>query len=191
MGVSRVAVREALRILEHAGLLETTGSTRGGAVVTDKLYKPMAGSMVDLHDKGQLTLQHFVELRRANECFLIRLTAERATAEDLTKLAAVNRRMLDDQARDSKFQDNNMAFHLALAEISGNPLGVLIVRSLFEILGVVRPYSVLSREFIRDTYRRHDRILSALRSRDAERCAEAMKVDVDHTYKVQDARTSE
>jgi DNA-binding GntR family transcriptional regulator len=83
-----------------------------------------------------------------------------------------------------------MAFHLALAEISGNPLGVLIVRSLFEILGVVRPRSVLGRDFMEDTCRRHEVILSALASRDAERCAGAMAVDVDHTYKVQEARTA-
>ncbi|MBI5444974.1 MAG: FadR family transcriptional regulator [Deltaproteobacteria bacterium] len=189
--VSRVVVREALRILEQAGLVETTGSPRTGTVVAQNLHKPVAVSMAGLYHQGQLTLDHFVEMREATECFLIRLAATRAEAPQLDGLSALNDRLLEDVEGRTVFREHHRAFHLALAELSGNPLGVLLVRSLFEILETVRPSGALQRAFVEHTHARHRAILSALEARDPDRCAQAMAADVAHTRQLPTARRTE
>lgn len=186
--VSRVVVREALRILEQAGLVEITGSAKTGTVVAENLHKPMALSMSGLYHRGELTLEHFVEMREATECFLIRLAAKRAQPVELEGLRALNERVLDDREGGPVFRERHRAFHLALAELSGNPLGLLLVRALFEILDTVRPSGALQRDFVEHTYRRHQAILAALEARDLERCALAMAVDVAHTRQLPKAR---
>jgi DNA-binding FadR family transcriptional regulator len=186
--VSRVVVRDALRVLEHSGLVEITGSARGGADVTQNLHKPVAGSMTDLYHQGQLTLDHFVEMREATECFLIRLAAERAEGADIEALGRLNDRCLEDPGGGLLFRNRHRAFHLALAELSGNPLGVLLVRSLFEILDLVRPSSALDRAFIEHTHGRHVAILSALEARDVDLCIRRMAADVAQTRELPSVR---
>jgi DNA-binding FadR family transcriptional regulator len=186
--VSRVAVRDALRILEQAGFVEVTGSTKGGALVTRNFHKPMAGSMSDLYRQGQLTLQHFVEMRRATECFLVGEAFARATPEDLETLARRNEELLECLEDNKALRHRNSAFHVALAEIAGNPLGVLIVRSLLELLNELKPDSAQTPEFILDTYRRHQRILAALERRDASGCLEAVASDVEQTKHLAEPR---
>jgi DNA-binding FadR family transcriptional regulator len=179
--VSRVAVREGLRILEHSGLVEISPSPRGGARVANKLYKPMAGSIGDLYDGGQLSLTHFVEVRRVNECLAARSAAGRATSGDLETLAALNEEILGALGDRVRLRHTNMAFHVAVAQIAGNPLTALIVRSLLEILNHLRPRSLQTEAFVLETHRCHREIIAALAQGDAERCAQEMARDVERT----------
>lgn len=55
-------------------------------------------------------------------------------------------------------QQNNMAFHSAIADLSGNPLIKLIVHSLLDLLNKVRPHAIQSSKFIKDTCKRHEAI---------------------------------
>jgi DNA-binding FadR family transcriptional regulator len=177
--VSRVVVREAIRLLEQEGLVEISGSPKTGTVVTENLHKPVVSSMTGLYQQGQLTLDHFAEIRLATECSLVRLAAIRATPSSIEGARALNQRILEAPDGGPLFRERHQTFHLAIAELSDNPLGVLVVRSLFEILDMVIPRGELLRDFVEHTYYRHIEILSALEARDVEGCARAMAVDID------------
>lgn len=186
LGVSRVSVREGLRILEYSGLVEISQTPRGGARVVNDLHKPLAGSLCDLHEAGQLTLAHFVEVRRATECMAARGAAERATPADLERLAALNEGVLEALKDRVRLRETNMAFHVGVSEVAGNPLNTLVVRSLFELLDVMRPRSVQAEAYVRETHQYHRQIISALARGDAEGCAEAMARDVERTGRLTD-----
>lgn len=179
--VSRVVVREALQILECSGLIAIRA---GGAVVTDEFHKPVARSISDLYSAGRITLEHFVEVRRANECLVVRAAAERAAPRDIETLADINETVLGALKDRSRLRATNKAFHVALAEIAGNPLSTLVVRSLLELLDVVRPQSLQTDEYVHETYRYHREIIAALAKGDGDRCAELVARDVARTARL-------
>jgi len=181
--VSRVVIREALQILECSGLIAIRA---GGAVVTDELHKPVARSISDLYDAGRVTLEHFVDVRRANECMAARAAALRAVPRDIETLVAINESTLEAVKDRSRLRATNMAFHVAIAEIAGNPLSALVVRSLFELLDALRPRSLQTDEYVHETYRYHREIIAALAQGDGDRCAEAVARDVERTARLVD-----
>jgi len=182
--VSRVVVRDALRSLEQSGLIEIRPGSSGGAFVTYDLYKPFYNSIYDLFREGKLTLHHFYEVREAIEGYSIKLAEKRVTTEDLHRLQIMNKRLIDDIADKTKLRENNMAFHLAIADISGNPLIKMMVQSLIELLNTLYPESGQSSEYIRNTYQRHEAIIQALKERNGEQCEKLMAIDTEYTKKL-------
>jgi len=167
LGVSRVVVRDALRSLELSGLIEIRSGSLGG-----------------LFREGKLTLHHFYEVREAIECSSIRRAVTRVTEEDIRRLETINRKLIDDIEDKTKLREHNLAFHMAIADISGNPLIKMMVQSLIELLNTLYPQSRQPSEYIRDTYRRHEAIIGALRERNAKQCQKTMAIDTEHTKKL-------
>ena len=184
LGVSRVVVRDALRSLELSGLIEIRPGSLGGAYVAYNLYKPFLNSIYDLFREGKLTLHHFYEVREAIECSSIKRAVTRVSEEDIRRLETINRKLIDDIEDKTKLRENNLAFHLAIADISGNPLIKMMVQSLIELLNTLYPQSRQSSEYIRNTYHRHEAIIQALKERDGEQCEKLMAVDTEYTKKL-------
>ncbi len=182
--VSRVVIREALRTLEHSGLIEIKPGPNGGAFVSDNTYKPFLSSTFDLLNEGKLTLHHFFQARQAIERLSVRLAAERVTMQDIENLNNINRQLLGDIDDKTKLRENNRRFHGAIADISGNPLIKLMVLTLLELLNAFYPRSEQSEEFIRDTYCRHEAIINALKEGKIELCEQEMDVDTASTAKL-------
>jgi GntR family transcriptional regulator, transcriptional repressor for pyruvate dehydrogenase complex len=182
--VSRVVIREVLRSLEQSGFIEIKTGPGGGPLVTYNLHKPIFDAAQDLMNQGKLSLHYFLEARRAIECAIIRFAIEKVTAADLERLREVNKRLLDDLDNPSKLREHNTAFHIGIADIGGNPLLKLMVRSLLDLLGVVLPYPKQSSDFMKETYERHEAILDAMAKRDIARCEELMALDAEYTGKL-------
>jgi DNA-binding FadR family transcriptional regulator len=187
LGVSRVVVREALRSLEQAGLVQVRVGAKGGAFIARDLHKPVADAARHLFRRGDLTLQHFVQARQAVEGFGIRLAAGRARRRDLDRLRALNRRLRDDVADPAKLREHNAAFHAAVADLSGNPLLTLLVQSLLDLLGTVLPEPRQAPAFARDTVERHEAIVEAMARRDVARAADLMAADIAATERLRRA----
>jgi GntR family transcriptional repressor for pyruvate dehydrogenase complex len=182
--VSRTVVREALRSLEQSGLIEVKAGPTGGPYVASNLHKPFFESTFDLFSEGRLTLEHFFEARQAIECFSMRLAIERASSEDIAHLESLNQKLLDDLADNTKLREHNQAFHVALAEMSGNPLIIMMVQSLLELLNVILPKSTQSQEFIIKTHDRHKAIIEAIKQKDFQGGEKRMVLDTEQTAKL-------
>lgn len=119
LGVSRVTIREALRVLQGEGLIVTRRGGAGGAVVT-----PRDTSIEQLRDEFRRTraqIDHVFEYRLAVEGMAARLAAERRTDADLQRLAECQEALSASEVVDD-FRRADSAFHLTIAEASGNPL---------------------------------------------------------------------
>jgi GntR family transcriptional regulator, transcriptional repressor for pyruvate dehydrogenase complex len=182
--VSRVVIREVLRSLEQSGYVEIKAGAGGGPLITYNLHKPIFDTAQDLVHQGKLSLQYFLEARRTIECATIRFAVEKVTAADLERLREVNKKLHDDLDTPAKLREHNTAFHLAIADIGGNPLLKLMVRSLLDLLGVVLPNPNQSSDFMKQTYERHEAILDAMARKDTARCEELMALDAEHTGKL-------
>lgn len=135
LGVSRGAVREALRVLEAIGVVEAgtgSGPSSGSTIVTDS----MAGMAMVLRvhfELASFTPRDLIEVRLLIERLAATEAAEKATEEDIEDL-----RSLVDQMRGvhttSSYNDLDAAFHVRVAQISGNRLIAALMAALREAL---------------------------------------------------------
>lgn len=124
LGVSRVAVREALRVLEAMGVIvQGTGSgPEAGTVLTAQPAEALA-RLVRLHvTLASVGSRDVVRARIALERESARLAAVHASAQDHTEIRRHLAAMDDPDVTPEVFNDEDTAFHVAIARASGNPL---------------------------------------------------------------------
>jgi DNA-binding FadR family transcriptional regulator len=182
-GTSRNAVREALRSLEHAGLISLYKGAHGGAFITDGDPSAVAQSMEDLMYLGGIELADVTESRLSIETAIVEIAAAKGTTADFDRLDQ-NIDQVEEltQARDMDAKaDLNMEFHVLLAETTGNPVLVLIMRTMMDLLrSVHRP---ITAEDTVDIIKSRRRFMDLLRNREATPAAAEMK---DHLSRLHD-----
>ncbi|HET8607721.1 MAG TPA: FadR/GntR family transcriptional regulator [Gaiellaceae bacterium] len=89
LGVSRVSVRDALRILEATGLVEVKVGARGGAFVTAPAPHLVAEGIADMLRLADVTPSEVTETRLVFELALLPLACERADEADLAALEEI------------------------------------------------------------------------------------------------------
>ena len=99
----------------------------------------------------------------------------KATPEDLERLREINKRILADEGNVDQTREDHRAFHLAIAEIAGNPLIGLIVHSLLLLLDNLCPAT--GRRGLTNMYKRHEAIIQAMESRDTALCESLMTLE--------------
>ena len=126
-GLSRGAVREALRVLAVEGLVQTRPGRFGGNVVTLPGTESMANSISQFVRGRQLPLRTLHETREALEPALARLAAVHRTEEDVRTLAVLHEELIGSANNFQQFSQANIKWHNAVARASGNELlaGVL------------------------------------------------------------------
>ncbi|MEF2144425.1 MAG: FCD domain-containing protein [Desulfovibrionaceae bacterium] len=131
---SRGTVREALRVLEEKGLVDIRVGLGGGALVREPDAHKIGESLDLLVRLGHVGYEHLGEFREAVEGIVAALAAERITVDGksllLEKLAQA-RASLEKGDADA-FLRGDVAVHIAIAEIAGNPLFLSVLRMVHE-----------------------------------------------------------
>ena len=128
-GVSRVTVREALRVLEAGGLVDIRVGARGGAFVTSPDPTKLGEGLADLIHLSRLTAANVTEARSIVELGIVPLVVGRATEEDLealTRLCETGRKAL---AEGLYTMEMSAEFHVRVAASTHNPGVEMLVRS--------------------------------------------------------------
>lgn len=165
---SRVAVREALRTLEHRGLLEVRQGATGGYFVREADAGLLLRDFHTLLRLGRVSARHLVEARLLIEPDVARLAALHATEADLKML----RQALDDRSEvtpsGSSSRLIDLEFHRRLAEAACNPVHALLAHALMALEAeLVVPRLPLTTEDSREIDRAHRGLFEAVASRDA------------------------
>jgi GntR family transcriptional regulator, transcriptional repressor for pyruvate dehydrogenase complex len=191
--VSRTVVSDALRSLERSGLLEIRIGSMGGAFVTYDLYLPLFRTMHDLLKGGRLGVHHFIEARKGIESVGIRLAIQKATAKDIAHLRALNQKMIDDLKVGvrSNLRADNLAFHLAVVQISGNPIITLMIHSLVKLVDTMYPSisKTSYHRFVLSQVQRHEAIIRAMEAKDIQRCEELLSLEAESMKELKRSRT--
>jgi len=136
LGVSRSALREALRTLELAGILELKKGVKGGAFVRPGDPESMKRVLQDLVHLGTISLDDLTEARLLIQSGVIRLACERATRDDI-ELISVNIEKTAEMTRLGRHEDRLryvFEFYRLLAFSTRNEVLIIMVDSLTDIL---------------------------------------------------------
>lgn len=179
-GASRNTVREAIRGLVHAGLLEA---------------RPGDGTYVCASSELEVALQRraaaenvleIFEAREALELYAARLAAERALPEDVARMArALDRR--DAEPDVTKAVEHDLDFHLEMFAASGNQLITDIYCSLdrSNTMSIPRGKSEAeTRQLFTEPWTDddpHRQLLAAICDRDPDSAAAAVVNLMDHS----------
>ena len=168
MEISRPTLREAVKVLVDAGVLEVRRGPGGGMyVATDVVPTDLVRHSASLR---LAEIAAVLEARRMLEPRVAQLAAERATDEDFEALerSIEAMRVLVDGGWHPRLEDRflqlDVQFHLALARAAGNPTVETLMRLLFRQLEIARDMAMHVPLVPQWTIEIHERTLAALRS---------------------------
>lgn len=133
---SRGTLREALRVLEYKGLIEIRLGGTGGAFVKNGSEDRFSENLGLLIKFQKISLEHLAEFREGVEGAVADIAARRADQEDIRTLE-----LILDQAKAhvekgvshwEKFLEVDKRLHTTLAQITGNPVFVLVHRMIHD-----------------------------------------------------------
>jgi len=173
-GVSRTAVREAVKALREKGLVEAYPGK--GTFITSGSSNPMRQSLDRMMKSAQAdATSSLVEVREILEPEIAALAAVRATEENLNSLRQAVA-VMDAAKRDpDSYIEADLDFHLELAEAAANPLILSLIDSIVGVLSEQR-MRIFEVEGGPDRGQfHHKKILEAMEHRDAQGAREAMR----------------
>ncbi|MBO0871488.1 MAG: FadR family transcriptional regulator, partial [Micromonosporaceae bacterium] len=128
-GVSRVTVREALRVLEASGLVEIRVGARGGAFVTQPSSQRVGEGLAELLTLAPMTASDVTEARIVFELGILPLVVERATEEDIAALRELVGQGLRALEGGAYTMAMSAQFHVRVASSTHNPAIEMLVQS--------------------------------------------------------------
>jgi GntR family transcriptional regulator, transcriptional repressor for pyruvate dehydrogenase complex len=173
-GVSRTAVREAVKTLHEKGLVEaypgrgtfvTSGSSNSFKLTLDRMMRsgPPESAV------------HLTEVREILEPEIAALAAQRADEEMLSAMREAISVMDVARSDAEAFIEGDLDFHLALAEAAANPLILSLIDSIVGLLREQRMRTYFVKGGPERGQYHHKRILEAVEHRDPQGAREAMR----------------
>lgn len=167
-GVSRITVRDAMRVLESQGLVEIKVGAGGGAFVAVPSTDPINMVMTDLLRLHGVSIPELIEARLVIETSIVTFAAQRATPEDITAMREALAEAKRARANgDFHFTPYSVNFHIALAKAARNRVLLFTVNSFrtpfYQTLDKLLPDDQMGERAIED----HQRILDAVERHDA------------------------
>jgi GntR family transcriptional regulator, transcriptional repressor for pyruvate dehydrogenase complex len=173
-GVSRTAVREAVKALREKGHVEAYPGR--GTFITDGTSHAIKQSLDRMIRIGQPEGSGFLaEVREILEPEIASLAAMRADAQDIAAMREPIA-VMDEARKDSDaFIEADLDFHLALAEAAANPLILSLIDSIVGLLREQRMRIFLVEGGPDRGQYHHKRILESIEHHDPVGAREAMK----------------
>jgi GntR family transcriptional regulator, transcriptional repressor for pyruvate dehydrogenase complex len=172
-GVGRNTVREALRILETSGLIKVRQGSRGGPVITELSNEFVSDFLIKAIRLGGVAADHLSQFRIALEPSIAEMLAgqEEIDPNLLSQLDqnVVRARALFEKGEVTAYA--NMEFHVLLAVATGNPMFIILLKTLEANFNLVMTTNFnsampLGNENQLRTIRHHEKILEAIKKRD-------------------------
>ncbi|HEX4225458.1 MAG TPA: FadR/GntR family transcriptional regulator [Pseudonocardiaceae bacterium] len=184
-GVSRVTVREALRVLEAGGLIEIRVGARGGAFVTTPTSDQLSAGLADLINLAPVTAVEVTEARLVFELGIIPMVVERATEQDIEELREMTREHIAALKRGDYAMSMSAQFHNRVGACTHNAAIEMLVHSfhgpLLMSLREARTAAPVMGQ--RGVYEHRD-FVEAIAERNVEEATAIMRRHVERTAKV-------
>ena len=166
LGVSRAVMREAFGALAALKQIDVGNGRRARVGALDGSV--LAESLEHAISTAQIGMADVWDVRRTIEMRTAALAAENASSEQIERIVALAEAMARDYQPHDRTTDDDIAFHLAIAEASGNALFFKIVASFVPLMRIAVPLAWETRksaEERHDILDRHRRLARAIADR--------------------------
>jgi len=188
VGVSRAAVREAVRTLQASGVVRSTvgaGGT-GGTTITGVPHRALT-QLLRLHVAlANFPTEDVTEVRVVLERLSVRLACRNISPDDLAAIGRTVDAMDDDSLTTEVFNDLDTDFHVAVANAAGNRLASDLTIAIRESmrLPILSGLAALDDwTVVRATLRaEHHAILDAITAEEAEEAVRLMDMHIRGAY---------
>jgi DNA-binding FadR family transcriptional regulator len=132
LGVGRPAVREAMQALEAMGLARISHGERARVTVLEPqgVFSQIDTAARHLLATSPQTLDQLKEARLLFETGMVRIAANKATEEGIRKLEQKQAELRDSSGDMEKCMAADVAFHNAIAEMSGNSIYIAVSKAM-------------------------------------------------------------
>jgi DNA-binding FadR family transcriptional regulator len=167
LGVSRSALREALRSMETLGIIATQHGV--GRVVLPFRFTPLLqslsyGFMFDKQDVIQIT-----EIRKALDAYFIEHAIHRISEAELNTLSELVEQMQARVEQGEDFEREDYEFHRVLYACCGNELAYQLFDVTWKARRATENKTVYFKESPPGTHQMHRELLDAIIAKDVER----------------------
>lgn len=173
-GVSRTVIREAVRSLAARGMVNVRSGSGSRVAAVDSSH--VADSMqLYLNGIGGLDYSAVHEVRTVLEQRIAHLAAQRATDDEVETLRSVLNHMRSVRDDPEQAAETDVEFHRTIAQMTGNPLFVVLLDSIREVLMEIRRATLSVPGRPEEAIDWHEHILDAIAEGDSEGAERAMR----------------
>ena len=194
-GVSRTAIREAVKTLRVKGLVEAYPGR--GTFITNGTSHSIRQTLDWILRTGpEAGTAHVAEVREILEPEIAAMAASRADKEAIASMREAVAVMDNSKYDPDAFIEADLDFHLALAEAAANPLILSLIDSIVAVLREQRMQIFKVEGGPERGQYHHKRILDAIQHRDPQGAREAMRAHLrqvredSHAETIQHSRLS-
>lgn len=176
LNVSRHSVREALKVLESVGIVQS--NTRDGTRLRDLSIKPATDLLRFLLDVEQVPMHEIASARQIMECSMMSMIVKNATPEDYQRIEAtiVAMEEAESTGKLTPISEADSDFHRALITATNNRAVESYGHMLQEFFHHLRRgITDDSPQHYENSAKEHRGIFEALREGNAELAAERMR----------------
>ncbi|MGO8878168.1 MAG: FadR/GntR family transcriptional regulator [Desulfomonilaceae bacterium] len=176
--VSKASMREALRVLEGMGLIETRKGTGGGIFAAEVNMNTTVHSLTNFLHFKNVSVGDITMLRYFLEPQLAQIAVTKVTENDIRILGT----MTDDEVNAAPVKDQRgIGFHYYIARFSENPLLILLMDFVESLLADLKIKLNPGPEFFHEVEQDHYRIIECFKRRDGVAVKKEM---ADHVVRV-------
>jgi len=185
-GVSRVTVREAIRSLEQYGVIEVRQGSLGGAYIREIDIDSVLDQVKTALQMTNVSMQQLTEARVAlEETIIARLIPLKKKDVDFSELED-NIALAEEHYRNKKDEERlktNFYFHTKLAEMTGNPVIILMHKIITDLLLQFFKKVEPSASMIEKTFANHKEVVELLKRKDFIAAAGHCARDIGEVHK--------
>jgi len=190
LGIPRGPINRAFRRLETYGILKTV--PQSGTYVARIGVDALEGLLANVLKLEDQDFQALVDTRRVLEVYAVELVAQRATDEEIRELEEVQKSIATKIKDGVTSFDEDMVFHLKIAEFSKNPvLKSILTLLVSEVIQQFKDFEksigkerVLGR--LLQAIQEHKAVIAAIRERNPEDAAESMRLHFQRSTEYRD-----
>jgi len=173
--VSKATMREAMRVLEVMGLIEIRKGISGGIFIAEVDMRTTIHSIINFLHFQIISVKEITMLRYLIEPSVARMAAAKITDRDIENLKEI---LQESPVGIENEISREIGFHRYLARMTENPLLILIIDFVDNLLDSIKSKTGLGPDFYKTVHRRHQQIFEHLTKKDAQAAAQAMITDI-------------
>jgi GntR family transcriptional repressor for pyruvate dehydrogenase complex len=171
--VSRSSLRDAIRSLELAGLLQARQGE--GTVVADVSADAVVAPLASVLVRKRELIAELIDVRKMLEPALAARAAKNATAEDIAQMEDILRRQRQKATAGETWTEEDSEFHYAVARAARNSVVLKVLDVLMDLLRETRARALQVDGRLQRSLAGHRRVLEAIKRRDGAAAERAVK----------------